>query len=135
MTVTREARTAAAPSLVVLSEELRGEVDDRAGDALRRVRPGLRPDPQGGHEDAPQGLQGEGVLARLTRVRAGRRGDRDDDPGGDVDEQLGNPRLRAGELASGAAVVGLDGPEVVEGADGPCGQSPAVAGENSPPSG
>jgi hypothetical protein len=32
--------------LVVLREELRGEVDDRAGDALRRARPGLRPDPQ-----------------------------------------------------------------------------------------
>ncbi|WP_186785330.1 hypothetical protein [Streptomyces misionensis] len=70
--------------LVVVGEELRGEVDDGAGDALHRVRPGPRPVPQRGHEDAPQGLQGEGVLARLARVRAGQRGDRDDDPGGDV---------------------------------------------------
>jgi hypothetical protein len=31
---------------------LHDEVDDGAGDALRRVRPGLRPGPQGGHEDA-----------------------------------------------------------------------------------
>jgi hypothetical protein len=34
--------------LVVLGEELLREVDDGAGDALRRVRPGLRPDPQRG---------------------------------------------------------------------------------------
>ncbi|CAL9677518.1 hypothetical protein SUDANB1_08195 [Streptomyces sp. enrichment culture] len=82
-----------------------------AGDALRRVRPGLRPDLQRGHKDAPQGLQGEGVLAWLARVRAGQRGDRDDDLRRDVDEQLGHPRLRAGELAGGVDVVGLDGPE------------------------
>ncbi|MEW2516391.1 hypothetical protein [Streptomyces sp. NPDC046870] len=104
--------------LVVLREELLREVDDGAGDALRRVRSGLRPDPQRGHEDAPQGLQGEGVRARLACGRAGQRGDRDDDPRRDVDEQFGHPRFGAGELAGGTGVVGLDGPEVAEGADG-----------------
>ncbi|MFI8308463.1 hypothetical protein ACIF80_34710 [Streptomyces sp. NPDC085927] len=104
--------------LVVLGEELQGEVDDGAGDAFRRVRPGLRPGPQRGHEDAPEGLQSEGVRARLARFRAGQRGDGDDDPFDDVDEQLGHPRLAAGELAGGVDVVGLHGPEVAERADG-----------------
>jgi hypothetical protein len=71
-----------------------------------------------GHEDAPEGLQGAGVLARLARAGVGQRGDRDDDPRRDVDEQLGHPRFGAGELAGGVDVVGLDGPEVAEGADG-----------------
>ncbi|MFJ8187930.1 hypothetical protein [Streptomyces sp. NPDC096105] len=88
------------------------------GDALRRVRPGLRPDPQRGHEDAPEGLQGEDVLARLAGPGAGQRGDRDDDPGGDVGEQFRHPRLGAGELVGGTGVVGLDSPEVAEGTDG-----------------
>lgn len=103
---------------MVLGEQLLREVDDGAGDALGRVRPGLRPDPQRGHEDAPEGLQGEGVLARLAGLRAGQRGDRDDDPRRGVDEQFGHPRFSAGELAGGVDIVGLDGPEVAEGADG-----------------
>ncbi|WP_186319322.1 hypothetical protein [Streptomyces sp. SAJ15] len=96
--------------LVVLGEELRGEVDDRASDALRRIRPGMGPDPQRGHEDASEDLQGEGVLERLARVRAGQCGDRDDDARRDVDEQLGHPWLGASELAGGIDVVGLDSP-------------------------
>ncbi|MEV0281304.1 hypothetical protein AB0I22_33650 [Streptomyces sp. NPDC050610] len=63
------------------------------------------------------GFQGEGVRARFARVRAGQRGDGDDYPRGDVDEQLGHPRLGAGELAGGFDVVGLDGAEVAERAD------------------
>ncbi|MEU5714086.1 MULTISPECIES: hypothetical protein [Streptomyces] len=103
---------------VVLGEELLREVDDGAGDALRRVRSGLRPGSQRGHEDPPEGLQGEGVRARLAGLRAGQRGDRYDDAFGDVDEQLGHPRCNTGELVGGVDVVGLGGPEVAEGADG-----------------
>ncbi|GAB2448199.1 hypothetical protein [Streptomyces incanus] len=40
--------------LLVLGEDLHGEVDDRAGEALRRVRPGLRPGPQGGTKTRPR---------------------------------------------------------------------------------
>jgi hypothetical protein len=50
---------------------------------------------------------------RTARPRPGRqRGDRDDDPRRDVDEQCGHPWFGAGELARGVDVVGLDGPEV-----------------------
>ncbi|MFF4764249.1 hypothetical protein [Streptomyces sp. NPDC001292] len=71
---------------------------------------------QGGHEDASDGLQGEGVVARI-RVDAAQRGDRDDDPLGDVHEQRGHPRFVGEELAGGLGVAGLDRPEVFEGAE------------------
>ncbi|MER7569430.1 hypothetical protein ABTZ93_42110 [Streptomyces sp. NPDC097941] len=91
---------------VFLGEDLPGEADDGLGDALRRVRPGLRPVEQGGHEDPSDGLQGEGVVARL-RVDATQRGDRGDDPVGDLYEQRGHCRV-GGELGSGLGVAGLD---------------------------
>jgi hypothetical protein len=63
---------------------------------------GFTRDPLSGSvTDASESLQGEGVRARLARLRAGQRGDGDDDPFGDVDEQLGHPRLAAGEIAGG----------------------------------
>jgi hypothetical protein len=101
---------------VILGEDLFGEADDGMGDALRCVRPGLRPVVQSGHEDASDGLQGEGVVARL-RVDAAQRSDRDDDPLGDVHEQRGHRRFGGEELSGGMGVAGLDRPEVVEGAD------------------
>ncbi|WP_371583904.1 hypothetical protein [Streptomyces sp. NBC_01314] len=72
---------------VVLGEDLFGEADDGLGGALRCVRPGLCP-VVGGHEDASDGLQGEGAVARL-RIGAAQRGDRDDDLLGDFHEQRG----------------------------------------------
>ncbi|MEW2577796.1 hypothetical protein [Streptomyces syringium] len=60
--------------------------------------PGLRPGSRSGDEDAPECLPGEGVRARLARVRARQRGDRDDDPFGNV-EDLRYPQLGADELA------------------------------------
>ncbi|MEV6742379.1 hypothetical protein AB0N14_38110 [Streptomyces sp. NPDC051104] len=86
----------------VLGEELRDEGDNCAGEALCCVRPVLRPGAQGGDEDAPERLQGEGVLARLARAGVGQRGDGDDDSFGDVDEQRGYLRLGAGELCGSA---------------------------------
>ncbi|WP_406351354.1 hypothetical protein OHB56_02455 [Streptomyces sp. NBC_01635] len=67
------------------------------------------------HEPGPGRLGG---LARLVRLGAGQRGDGNDDPLGDVDEQLGHPRFSAGELAGEVHIVGLDVPEVAEDADG-----------------
>ncbi|MFG2988009.1 hypothetical protein ACGFZK_01625 [Streptomyces sp. NPDC048257] len=54
---------------------------------------------------------------RLARLRAGQGGGGDDDPPDGFDEQLGHPRLGAGEPAGGFEVTGLDGPEVAERAD------------------
>jgi hypothetical protein len=85
-------------------------------DALRRVRSGLLPGAQGVQEDASERLQGEGVIARLARVRAGQRGERDDDPFGEVHEQRGHPRFGGHELGGGFGVAGLRRPEVVESA-------------------
>lgn len=46
-----------------LGEDLPDEVDDRVSDFFQSIRPGLRrPIAQGGHEDSPDGLQGEGVV-------------------------------------------------------------------------
>lgn len=62
-------------------------VHGRVPNRLSGERPGFV---QGGHEDAADRLQGEGVVVGL-RVEAAQRGDRDDDAFGDVREQRGYP--------------------------------------------
>ncbi|MFC8494788.1 hypothetical protein ACFUJU_29135 [Streptomyces sp. NPDC057235] len=102
---------------VFVGEDVRDEVDDCAGDAFRSARPGLhRPVAQGGHEDPPDGLQGEGVVAQV-RVEIAQGGDRDDDPLGDVDEHRRHLWMGVGERGSRFGITGLNGPEVPEGAD------------------
>ncbi|GLV79927.1 hypothetical protein Shyhy02_79270 [Streptomyces hygroscopicus subsp. hygroscopicus] len=51
--------------------------------------------------DTAEGFQGEGVLARLARDSVGQRGDRDDDPLGDVAVWLLAPTLCAGRCEDG----------------------------------
>ncbi len=102
--------------MLFLGEDLPDEGDDRAGDAFHRVRIGLRPAAQGGHEDPADGLQGEGVVARI-RVDAPQGGDRNDDALRGIREQFGHPRIGACEPGGCFGVAGLHGPQVAEGAE------------------
>ncbi|MFC7924523.1 hypothetical protein [Streptomyces cinereoruber] len=99
--------------LVVLDEQLRDEVQGGACEGLGGVRAGRGPGAQSGHEDPAEGVEDEGVVARLRHAFAD-RGDGDDDPLGDVHDQLGHPRLGGHELAGELAVVDADRPQVIE---------------------
>ncbi|OKH92356.1 hypothetical protein [Streptomyces uncialis] len=84
---------------MVLAEDVGGEPDDGAGDALGSVRARLFPGAQGAEEDASEGIEGEGVRARRVDVRVGQ--------GGDVHQERGHPRFGSGEGGGGFEVAGL----------------------------
>ncbi|MFF5639740.1 hypothetical protein [Streptomyces sp. NPDC012825] len=99
--------------LVVLDEQPRDEVQSGEGEGFGGVRAGRGPGAQGGHEDAAEGVEGEGVVARFRREFAD-RGDGDDDPLDDVHDQLGHLRFGGRELVGELGVVDADRPQVVE---------------------